>query len=1251
MTEDSSSAARVARQPRSPLVWLLASVLVLAAVAGAAVVWLPGWIQSTVQAQGAQQLGRPVTVGGVEVSLHRLELELSDVVVGQPAGAPAAEPLLRVARLRAELSWQSLWHAAPVVQALEIIRPQLALARTAPGHYDVDDLIARWSAPSPQPGAPLPLFGLFNVVLQDGEVALADQPTGQTQRLQHVQLSLPFLSNLPGRQEVKVQPHLAFDWRGAHLDSAASSLPFAASRPTEVALKLSQWDVAPLLGYWPQGLPVRLLAGVVDTDLHLAFEQTPNPKLVLRGEVSVRDFKLRPAADQTGPGRPGLPVGLAWQRLTLPIESLQPLQRTLALGAVQLQAPVLAVRRSASGQIDWLASLEAGATPAAQPTAAATPAWAVSVQALDVQGGTLHWQDAAASHTQPNQVAQLRLDDWRLHLGALHWPLQEAVRLQSQAALGAALLSVQGQASGQTAHITAEVRKLPLQVGAPYLRDWLKPSLSGMADAQLALGWQARPGSVDQLSLSLPSLTLSQVVLGPPQRAESPRWQRLSVQGARMDWPVRQASAARIELVRPVLAVARNAQGGWMSDDGWVATPAAAPATTQPTTTTGPVWRWHLGELVVSDGQVGWADAVPLRPVQVQAGGLNVRLRGLGEPQTQPARLTLSTRLTALGVDGRPDPARSGRLDWNGMLGWAPWQAQGQLSLERLPLEALAPYLDEMLRVDVVRAQANLKAQLAVAQAPAGWQATFAGDAQLQDVQAMTLSQTETGVLRPARDLLTWQDLSVRGLSLAVKPAAPLQVQVQETALSDFYARLLLDERGHLNLQDVLRPAPQGPTSLPEGAIQNKATDAIETRTKGQKDAENSLPNAAAPVVQMGPISLVNGRVDFTDHFIQPNYSASLTELTGRMGGFASVAPGGQVQMADVDLRGRAQGTASLAITGRVNPLAQPLALDLKGRVRDLELPPLSPYAARYAGYGITRGKLDVDIAYRVDPSGQLSADHNIVLRQLQFGEADPHANQSLPVKLAVALLADRHGVIDLDLPVSGSLNDPQFRLAPIVFKVIGNLIVKAVTAPFSLLGKLFAGPDAAPGQVAFAPGTAALSAAAKAQLDQVAQSLRERPAVHLTISGQVALAAEREALKQAQLQDLVRAEQRSATGASTSTSPPAGPDAQTPPLQAQAGYADWLRTVYRRSDVPKPRNLLGLTKDLPVPEMQALLLSHLQPTNADAQALAEQRAAAVRDYLARHEVPLQRLFLGPARLVEPMDGWQPQAALELGAD
>ena len=149
-------------------------------------------------------------------------------------------------------------------------------------------------------------------------------------------------------------------------------------------------------------------------------------------------------------------------------------------------------------------------------------------------------------------------------------------------------------------------------------------------------------------------------------------------------------------------------------------------------------------------------------------------------------------------------------------------------------------------------------------------------------------------------------------------------------------------------------------------------------------------------------------------------------------------------------------------MSGRVQPFAKELSLDITAKARDVDLPPLSPYSIKYAGYGIEKGKLTFDVHYRIE-NRKLAAENRLVLDQLTFNRerVDSPTATKLPVLLAVSLLTDRSGVIDIRLPISGSLDDPQFSVWGLVVQVIVNLIAKAATAPFALLSAAFGGPAA----------------------------------------------------------------------------------------------------------------------------------------------------------------------------------------------
>ena len=456
----------------------------------------------------------------------------------------------------------------------------------------------------------------------------------------------------------------------------------------------------------------------------------------------------------------------------------------------------------------------------------------------------------------------------------------------------------------------------------------------------------------------------------------------------------------------------------------------------------------------------------------------------------------------------------------------------------------------------------------------------------------------EGSTLALGEELLRWKALNAPGLALAVVPGKPMRLQVREAALTDFFARVAVEPDGRINLQNLVKPAAGG-------------------------TAQASAPPAQ---ITIGPMTLVQGQVLFSDRFVQPNYSADLSGLTGKLGAFATQPPGAEPRLADLELRGRAEGTAALEITGKINPLAKPLMLDIEGRVRDLELAPLSPYAIKYAGHGIERGKMSVVAHYQVERDGQLTASNKVVLNQLAFGEAVASAPNSLPVRLATALLADGQGTIDIDLPISGSLSDPEFSVGPVAWKALTNLIAKAVTSPFSLLGGTSGAGRENGGRVVFAPGSSVLDAQATQMLDTLIPALAGKTALSLTVTGTAHLQAERDALQRQRLKALLLAEKsrRAASGAQDAVALATVSDEEAPAL---------LKAVYRRADITKPRNFLGIAKDLEPRDMEALLLASM-PVDVDAMRnLARARGVVVKDYLVAHRYPSERLFLGDAKV------------------
>src|SRR5262249_7960414 len=228
-------------------------------------------------------------------------------------------------------------------------------------------------------------------------------------------------------------------------------------------------------------------------------------------------------------------------------------------------------------------------------------------------------------------------------------------------------------------------------------------------------------------------------------------------------------------------------------------------------------------------------------------------------------------------------------------------------------------------------------------------------------------------------ELLRWNALELAGLQVAMDPGKPPRIVVGESRLTDFYAQLMVSEAGRFNLAQLGSPAPAAPP-----AAASAVPVAFPPPAPGSSAPPAAMAATAPPLeLSVGGLLLTNGRIDFSDHFVRPNYSAALSELNGKLGAFRT----GTREMATLELRGRVAGTAQLDVRGSLNPMAKPLAMDIQARASDLELAPLSPYAGKYAGYAIERGKLTMDVSYRIDADGRLDAKNQLVLNQLTFGE------------------------------------------------------------------------------------------------------------------------------------------------------------------------------------------------------------------------------------------------------------------------
>lgn len=1266
--------------------------IALAALAVVAWAAVPVVVQRVAESEGTAALGRAVTIERVRFNPLTLLLQVDGVRV---AGAKAADPpAVTLQHAEADLEWSSAWHRAPVLSALRVQAPELHVARLGDGRFDVDDVLARLAHRPPSPPSSEPArFALYNVEVADGRVVFDDRPAGRVHRLEGLALGLPFLSDLPGDAEIKVRPHLRFALDGATYDTAAQATPFRAERAGTLSLHTGEIDLAPWLPYWPAALGVKPLQGRVQADLALDFDARPGqvPAWSVNGRVGVDRFAL---ADAQGRSL------LAWRHAAVVADALRPLQRRVDLRAVTLDGLDLDVARDAHGQLSLLQAFapQAASAPAPAPSTPKTPSpaeapWQVRVGEFELTDARIGWRDARVAPAVAGEVREARL---RVERARWPWPVAASAAVASAAlpasaasgpapfaadAMSVALqarwvpavataaaaasaaasapptLRVAARADAAHGSVDAQLDGLVLAPLRPYLAaaGW-RPATDGTVAAAVRASWRGAPGdglpTIEDAHASIDGLKLVDASGAPPALA----WTRAQLEGVTLDPATRRVTIGAVTLTQPALRAVRDANGV-VNATAWLAGPGSSEAPSP--AASGPAWSVRLAHLGLDDARVQWRDAaVPAGAVALDLDRMKLGIDELAWPGAggTPAHVTLAARLrpgerTAGAGDGKlvvdarvalpapPAAAASGveRLTW-----------QARVNAERLPVHALDAYLADASPVALDHADAGWRGEVQGGWSDAGLRLRARGDVVVTDLHAHARRLAVAPGGAPD-DLVAWQSLALKGLDATLAPGRPpaqaLALAIEDVRLVGASARLVVTEQGHFNLTDLAPP--EAAASAPVASAASGGATVV--ATAAPVAAAASAAPAPLPDIRIGHVAWVDAHVDYTDRFVQPHYSTDLSALNGELGAVSTRS----TDLAPLRASGRVAGTGALAIDGRVNPLGRPLALDIAAHASDIELAPLSPYAGKYAGYAIERGKLSVDLRYRIQPDGRLEASNRVVLNQLTFGEHVESADATkLPVLFAVALLKDRHGVIDVDLPVGGSLDDPKFSVGGIVWKLVLNLLGKALTSPFALLAG-GGGDDLQ--QVLFVPGTARLQPDAERTLDRVAKALDDHPGLQLTVTGLADDDQERAAMQAAQVESRLVAMRRSERLQAGEA--PASAASAPAPVEALAP-ADRTRLVKRLYDdtkLPdKPRNLVGMAKDLPEADMTARLVAGQALPPDAARTLAVERGRVVRDALVARGLPNERLFVAAPKMhgaggAEP-EAWLPHAQLALSA-
>lgn len=510
-------------------------------------------------------------------------------------------------------------------------------------------------------------------------------------------------------------------------------------------------------------------------------------------------------------------------------------------------------------------------------------------------------------------------------------------------------------------------------------------------------------------------------------------------------------------------AMARAANGRIPALDALTPVAAARPAPA-PEPAGGEGWRYRLGEIALDDGEFTLGDATVKPAARLGLKDIHVALREVS--QDLAARWPLEAGFAV---------REGGRVAASGfVVAGAP---SGELSVQvsKLALAPAQPYLAGVARLEIAGGQLGTTGRLRFGEG------RFRYDGGI-GVAGLDLHEAATG-----KTLLGWKSLATKTLA-----ASETGIDIGELLLDGLQAKLVIFEDHSVNVAQVLVAQADAPAAADSG-----------------KAAADAAPAFAVGIEQL---RLADGDVDFADLSLALPFATHVHELEGSLAGLSN-APGSAAAIA---LKGLVDEYGSAKVDGEIDLFAPARHTDARVEFRNVEMTRLTPYAATFAGRRIDSGKLSLDLGYRIE-DGQLEGQNRIVMDQLTLGErVESSSAPDLPLDLAVAILKDRQGRIDLGLPVAGSLEDPEFSIGGLVGKALLGLVTKIVTAPFRALAALLGGDaEVDLSQVAFEPGSAQLAGAEREKLVKLAGALAQRPNLGLELAPAFSPAVDGEALRE----------------------------------------------------------------------------------------------------------------------------------------
>lgn len=477
---------------------------------------------------------------------------------------------------------------------------------------------------------------------------------------------------------------------------------------------------------------------------------------------------------------------------------------------------------------------------------------------------------------------------------------------------------------------------------------------------------------------------------------------------------------------------------------------------------------WSINNIQVNNSTLQVTDKSVTDEASIKFHEINASLSALNQSLANKQPFSLSYKIES-----------SQQNDFSGQLIAQPFSIDSGIKLAQIPINIIQPYLSDVANVNIKSGNLSLEGNTKLAlHESEGLTGIFTGQIDVEDFNS------EDTMIK--RRLLGWKNLSVAPIKVNL---SPLTIDITEISLNKPYSRLIITEDRKVNFSQLM----------------------VDNSSKNKPESEIETVASPSTSIEIAKISFKDGDAYFADLSLIPQFGTSIQQLNGTIEGLSS----SKKQPADVHINGTVEEYGKVTVQGKINPLADQLYTDMSVKFDKIELTTLTPYSGRYAGYVIDKGKLTLDLNYKIS-QGILDGKNRLILDQFELGDSvESKESVDLPIKLALALFKDSNGVIDISLPTKGDMNSPDFEIGGLVMKALVNVMTKAITSPFSLLADLAGGDEQSLNSVSFELGSASLNKEQKNNLKTLASLLIERPQLILEMRVNVDSALETAHLKQ----------------------------------------------------------------------------------------------------------------------------------------